>query len=96
MPENTKDLEKKIITVITPTGEEIEAEVLIFFGFSDIGKKYLVYTHHEKDKNEMVTVYASEYVEENGNIYLENIENDEEWERVKNVMRDVIKTGRDK
>lgn len=93
MPEKEQEIEKKIITVVTPEGEEIEAEVLIFFGLSDIGKKYLVYTHHEKDKNNMVTVYASEYIEEDGNIYLENIESDEEWERVKNVMRDVIKGG---
>lgn len=87
--------DKKIITMITPEGEEIEAEVLIYFGFSDIGKKYLVYTHNEKDKNEMVTVYASEYIEENGQIFLENIKTDEEWDRVKDVMRNVIKNGGD-
>lgn len=85
--------EEKIITVITPSGEEKEAEVLGFFGLCDIGKKYLLYTYHEQDRKNQVIVYASEYIEEDGNLYLENIENDEEWIRVKNVMRDMIKSG---
>ena len=43
--------DKKIITVVTPEGEEVEAEVLIYFELSDLGKQNIVYTHHEKDKN---------------------------------------------
>lgn len=87
--------EKKIITVVTPEGEEIEAEVLIFFELTDLGKKYLVYTHHEKDKNGMETVCASTYVEEDGKAYIEEIATEEEWDRIKDVMRGVIKNGGD-
>ena len=67
----------------------------IFFEIEEIGKKYLVYTYNEKDKNEMVTVYASSFVEEEGNIYLDDIESDDEWEKVKEVMRQTIKVGGD-
>ena len=43
----------------------------------------------------MVTVYASSFVEEDGNIYLDDIESDDEWEKVKEVMRQTIKVGGD-
>lgn len=87
--------DKKIITVVTPEGEEVEAEVLIYFELSDLGKQYIVYTHHEKDKNSMVTVCASRYVLEDDKAYIEEIETEEEWDRVKNIMREVIKNGGD-
>ena len=85
----------KVITLIDSNGEEIEAEVLLFFELKEFNKNYLVYTHDEKDKNEMITVYASTYVKEDGKIYLNNIETEEEWDAVKNVMREVIKNGGD-
>mgnify|MGYP000125620124 FL=1 len=87
--------DKKIITVVTPEGEEVEAEVLIYFELADLGKQYIVYTHHEKDKNGMVTVCASRYVLEDDKAYIEEIETEEEWDRVKNIMREVIKNGGD-
>ncbi len=90
-----ENLERNIIPIITPEGEEVEAEVLIFFEVEETGKKYLVYTYNEKDKNDMVTVYASAFNEENGEIYLDNIESDSEWDKVKDVMRHTIKLGGD-
>lgn len=90
-----ENMEREIISLITADGDEVEAEVLIFFEIEETGKKYLVYTYNEKDKNEMVTVYASSFVEEDGNIYLDDIESDDEWEKVKEVMRQTIKVGGD-
>lgn len=90
-----ESLEKNIISLTTVDGEEIEAEVLIFFEIEETGKKYLVYTYNEKDKNDMITVYASSFNEEDGEIYLDNIESDSEWEKVKDVMRHTIKLGGD-
>lgn len=92
---NTEEIEKELVSIITPEGEEIEAEVLIFFELQETGKKYLVYTHNEKDKNDMVTVYASAFVEKDEQIYLEAIESEEEWDKVKDVMRQTIKYGGD-
>ena len=43
----------------------------------------------------MITVYASAFVEENGKFCLKPIEADEEWEQVKEVMRQTIKSGGD-
>lgn len=90
-----ESIERNIISLTTVDGEEIEAEVLIFFEIEETGKKYLVYTYNEKDKNDMITVYASAFVEEDGEIYLDNIESDSEWDKVKDVMRHTIKLGGD-
>ena len=90
-----ENVERDIISLITPEGEEVEAEVLIFFQVEETGKKYLVYTYNEKDKNDMVTVYASSFIEEDDKIYLDDIESDSEWDKVKDVMRQTIKLGGD-
>lgn len=99
MPEKieniNENLEREIVTLVTPEGEEAEAEVLIFFELDSTQKKYLVYTYNEKDKNNMITVYASTFVEEGDKFYLDAIESDEEWEQVKEVMRQTIKNGGD-
>lgn len=97
MPEKieniNENLERELVTLVTPEGEEVEAEVLIFFGLESTQKKYLVYTYNEKDKNNMVTVYASTFVEEGDKFYLDTIATDTEWEQVKEVMRQTIKSG---
>lgn len=97
MPEKieniNENLERELVTLVTPEGEEVEAEVLIFFGLESTQKKYLVYTYNEKDKNNMITVYASTFVEEGDKFYLEAIATDTEWEQVKEVMRQTIKSG---
>lgn len=97
MPEKieniNENLERELVTLVTPEGEEVEAEVLIFFGLESTQKKYLVYTYNEKDKNNMITVYASTFVEEGDKFYLDAIATDAEWEQVKEVMRQTIKSG---
>ena len=97
MPEKIENinekLERELVTLVTPEGEEVEAEVLIFFGLDSTQKKYLVYTYNEKDKNNMITVYASTYIEEGDKFYLDAIATDAEWEQVKEVMRQTIKSG---
>ena len=99
MPEKVEkineNLEREIITLTRPDGEEVEAEVLIFFELESNQKDYLIYTYNEKDKNNMITVYASAFVEEDGKFSLKPIESDEEWEQVKEVMRQTIKSGGD-
>jgi len=88
-----ENLEREIITLVNPDGDEVEAEVLVFFKLDSNQKEYLIYTYNEKDKNNMITVYASAFVEEDGKYCLDPIEADDEWEQVKEVMRQTIKVG---
>ena len=90
MPEKMENInenvEREIVTLINPDGEEVQAEVLIFFELESNQKEYLIYTYNEKDKNNMVTVYASAFVEDNGKFCLRPIETDEEWAMLSDVL----------
>lgn len=71
------------IRVTTPTGEEVEAEVLDIFtvdGYED--KEYILYTFgNEVDANN-VEVFVSILKQEGDSFSLENIEDEKEWEEV--------------
>ena len=80
----------KKIKVLNEKGEEIEAEVLLYFSLDNTGKNYVLYTFGENDANGMETVHASILSEENDGYKLETMP-DEDWEAVKEVMREIIR-----
>lgn len=79
------------IKVFNDKGESMEAKVLLSFKLPNSEKEYILYTFNEKDPQNMETIHASELVKENEEYYLNTIE-DQQWEDVKDVMRDVIRS----
>ncbi len=79
--------EKSILDVIDVDGLEQQVEVLLLFEAEN--KQYVVYTKDEKKENDLVMLYASLVKEQEGRIVFENI-SDEEWELVKQKMREVM------
>lgn len=78
---------KKIMSIVQEDGSIDEVEVVIAFEFKDTKKEYVVYTKNEKDVNGNVTVYVSR-IERNGETpQLYGVGNEEEWNRVKDVLR---------
>ena len=69
-------------------GVEREAEVVLCFETNN--KQYIIYTFNEKDENNMVALYSSEMIQNNGNTELCGIETEEEWAMVKDVMKEII------
>ena len=54
-------------------------------------KRYLVYTKNEKDEAGNVTIYVTEMVNDiNGTRFL-GVESDEEWSKIKDVLRELAK-----
>ena len=83
--------EKKVLSIIKEDGTKEEVELLICFTFNDTKKEYVVYTRNEKDKNGNVTVYISS-VDRSGEIpKMGAIESDEEWSKIKDVLRELSK-----
>ena len=81
------------ISLIQPDGTELEANILLFFELEENGKQYIIYTFGDRDQNitdERVLVNASIFVKTESGYQLENM-SDEEWNRVKDVMRAIIK-----
>lgn len=88
--------EKQVITIIDENGEKREADVLLYFKLEENGKDYLIYTFNEPAGDDLVTVHTSVVNKnEDGETVLAAIENDEEWAKIKDIMRQVIKENKE-
>ena len=77
------------ISVIAPTGEKVEAELVRFF--EAYGKKYLVYTLNEKDEQGYVKLYVARIDNDaDGDSSGEFIEYNDEWNNVKTEFKKII------
>ena len=77
-------------------GNERLADILLYFTLKENGKDYIIYTFNEKDQNGMVVVYSSRIEISPNNpddIRITGIETDDEWAKIKDVMRKVIKAN---
>ena len=83
--------DKKILTINKLDGTTEEVEEVISFEFNDTGKRYLVYTKNEVDQNGNVTVYVTEIVQDDLGTRFLGVETDEEWARIKDVLRKLAK-----
>ena len=83
--------EKRLLTITKLDGSIEEVEEVISFEFNDTKKRYLVYTKNEKDDAGNVTIYVTEMIsDENGTRFL-GVESDEEWSKIKDVLRELAK-----
>ena len=82
---------QKVLSIIKEDGTAEEVELIISFEFNDTKKEYVVYTRNEKDQNGNTTLYVSS-VDRTGDIpKMSGIESDEEWSRIKDVLRELAK-----
>lgn len=87
---------KKIISIIQENGSIDEVEVLVTFEFVDTKKGYVIYTKNEKDEKGNITIYAASIIENNdGTMKLGGINTEEEWTRIKEVIKSLAKEGQD-
>ena len=91
-----EEKEKKSITLVDgKTGEEKQADVLLMFKLEENGPDYLIYTFNEEDEKGLVKVYTSMFKKTDDGISLENIQTEEEWAKIKEVMRKVINENKE-
>ncbi len=76
--------------VLNENGEEIEAEVLLYFNLERTGKNYILYTFGEVDAQQMETIHASILNETEEGYKLETMP-EEDWDDVKEIMREIIR-----
>lgn len=84
--------EKKMMSIVAEDGTVEEVEVILAFEFKDTKKEYVIYTKNEKDENDNVTVYVSNVDRSSGEPKLMGIDDEEEWNRVKDVLRELSKS----
>lgn len=88
--------DKKIMSIINEDGQTEEVEVILAFEFKDNKKEYVVYTKNEKDENGNVTVYVSNVDRTNEVPSLLGVESESEWNRIKDVLRELSNTDSEK
>ena len=84
--------EKNVMITTNPDGTQEEVEVLLAFKFNDSGKEYVIYTKNEVDENGNVTIYISNVLRNGEETTLVTVSDDNEWTRIKNVLRELSKT----
>lgn len=82
---------KKFMSIVNEDGSVEKVEIILAFEFKDNKQEYVVYTKNEKDDNGNVTVYVSNVQYENDEPRLVGIDSDDEWGRIKDVLRELSK-----
>ena len=83
--------EKNLMTIIDQDGTE-EVEVIIAFKFKDTNKEYIIYTKNERDDKGLITVYISNVDRSSGSTKLYGVDDENEWNRIKDVLRELSKS----
>ena len=83
---------KRMMSIVAADGSIDEVEVVLAFEFKDNQKEYVIYTRNEKDEADNVTVYVSNVDRSTGQAKLLGVESDEEWNRIKDVLRELAKS----
>ena len=84
--------EKKIMKIVSDDGSSEEVEVVFAFEFKDNTKEYVIYTKNERDEDNNITIYVSNVDRSNGETKLLGVETEEEWNRIKDVLRELAKS----
>lgn len=72
---------------VIENGKEIECEIITFFRDDNNNISYIVYTDGTKDENNELEIFASRYIEEDGNYILKAIETEAEWNLIDNMLK---------
>ena len=86
----SKDSKKNIYIVKEDRTVET-VELLFAFEFNDTKKEYAVYTKNEKDESGNITIYVSSVIRDGDDIKLGSVETDEDWSKIKDVLRELSK-----
>lgn len=81
----------KTITLIDGYKEIGEVELICAFEVPELSEKYIIYTKNEKAKDGNTIIYSGKVVTIDNKQFLENINEGEEWDRLKNIMKAMAK-----
>lgn len=86
-------MNNKMITIVNDNKDAIEVEVLFSFLLED--NKYIIYTKNELDNEGNSVIYFGKLKDLEDRQVLSSITDDVEWQKVKNVIRELLKNGKE-
>lgn len=84
------DTNKIIFYIINEEGIREEAQILAKYKISN-NNDYITYTYGEINDNQMIKIYSTGIVFDGNNYSYKEIETNEEWEEIKEVMKDIAR-----
>lgn len=81
----------KTITITNEQGQKVVADIVSIINISSLDQEYVIYTFNKKDEQGNIKDYISKIKEENGKYVLEQIEDIEEWNKVKEMILNSVK-----
>ena len=81
----------KTITITNDKGQKVIADIVSIVNISSLDTEYIIYTFNKKDESGNIKDYVSKIKEENGKYILEQIEDQEEWNKVKEMILNSVK-----
>ncbi|MBR4830162.1 MAG: DUF1292 domain-containing protein [Bacilli bacterium] len=81
----------KTITITNDKGQKVIADIVSIVNISSLDKEYIIYTFNKKDESGNLKDYVSRIKEEDGKYILEQIEDPEEWNKVKEMILNSVK-----
>ena len=81
------------VTITNSQGQKAVADIVTIFRVNDLNSDYVVYTFNQRDENNNIKDYASKLRVENGVYYFDSIVDENEWEKVKNIIINLGKEG---
>ncbi len=81
----------KTITITNDKGQKVIADIVSIVNISSLDTEYIIYTFNRKDESGNIKDYVSRIKEENGKYVLEQIEDSEEWNKVKEMILNSVK-----
>ena len=87
-------MEKEMIEIISANGIAEKVEVVTYVVSEDKQNNYLVYTKGETqgDEGDQV-IYISRIVSEDGTLKLDEIQSDEEWSSVQQLLKKIANSN---
>jgi len=80
----------KTVNLVNQDGTIVSAEVILYFRLEKTNKDYVIYTKNEKDEKGLISIYASVLSNINNEYFLENIDSDDEWNQIKDIMKKIV------
>lgn len=88
------DDDTRMMSIVLEDGSIDEVEFLLSFKFTDNNKEYMIYTKNENDDNGNITIYVASIERQEGeDPKLGGVDSDEEWTRIKNVLKELSKSA---
>ncbi len=81
--------EKRYFTVTDQQGKTVEYEILFTFDSEETKKSYIVFTDNSEDEVGNIVTYAAVYDKNGETLELQDIETDEEWNLIENLLANI-------